>query len=165
VSIDTSVKVSSRGSSHGPSCRLAIEDGSAPISSASRLRSHTLPPGQPHPYRFSDFGGPRGRARRSGWRSSQGSTEHVLSDVKVNHHLIIECMRSCIGSLSNTFRNLAKRAAESRGVAKLAQVSAGVSSRGHPSYGIGKNLRLHVTVCYQTGFSRVTFSLGTPHPR
>ena len=87
-----------------------------------------------------------------------------MSDVKVNHHLIIECMRSCIGSLSNTFRNLAKRAAESRGVAKLAQVSAGVSSRGHPSYGIGKNLRLHVTVCYQTGFSRVTFSLGTPAP-
>ena len=34
---------------HGPSCRLAIEDGSAPISS-SRRRSHTLPPGQPHPY-------------------------------------------------------------------------------------------------------------------
>ena len=34
---------------HDPSCRLAIEAGSAATSS-SRLRSHTPPPGQPHPY-------------------------------------------------------------------------------------------------------------------
>ena len=40
---------------HDPSCRLAIEDGSAAISS-SRLRSHIPPPGQSHPYRT--FGGP-----------------------------------------------------------------------------------------------------------
>ena len=72
---------------HGPPCRLAIEDGSAPISS-SRLRSHTLPPGQPHIkstrssidhiWRLGGSRGSRGgRRRRRDARSCQRFRSHL----------------------------------------------------------------------------------------